>query len=233
MMTAMLRATVAMAGLTLLADPALAQGGFALPQGCQGVLTVQLRSCLVSNIWTCDGDAPGHQWVALFSETGPWQIRLVDDEFQWLETYFASPPKVETMQVPAPDPESLTELFATRNDSYDFTVTSDDGAAPERFVGYDRLTGESVVIDGEPLLRTEYAYDTLAPDGTVLYSGAGRQYVSERHRLFFFGKSWEAATPDAVTDARPVEFIYPGEPGFMTSAPRYDCGAVLSKSMQP
>jgi hypothetical protein len=38
-------------------------------------------------------------------------------------------------------------------------------------------------------------------------------------------------TPTEVfeTDGRPVEFAFPGEPGFLSAEPLYDCGAVLSK----
>lgn len=215
--------------LTLcLGTPALAAETFTPPQGCTGTLTVQMRSCLVTNVWTCAADAPGEQWVSLFTQEGPWQVRKIDRDFQWLTTYYASTASVETMQQPAADPSDLDELLTTRNDLYDFVVTRDDGSAPERFVGYDRLTGESVQIDGETLLRTEFAYDVLDEGGAVTSSSAGRQFISETHRLFFFGEDWNIATPGQVTDASPMQFIYPGEAGFFSPNPKYDCGTVLS-----
>ena len=220
--------TALMGLLFSLGTPALAAETFTPPAGCTGTLTVQLKSCLVTNIWTCQGDAPGEQWVALFTQAGPWQVRRVDRDFQWLSTFYANPPKVETIQTPVADPSNMDELISTRNDTYDFVVTSNTGAAPEHFVGYDRLTGESVQIDGETLLRTEFAYDQLNPAGAVISSAAGRQYLSETHRLFFFGQDWDAASPDQITDASPVQFIYPGEAGFFSPNPKYDCGAVLS-----
>lgn len=223
-----MKAMVILTALLGLGGPAFAQSSFEPPQGCTGVLTVQSRSCLVTHLWTCEADAPGEQWIALFGQNGPFQVRKIDAEFQWLTTYYADPPRTETMAQPAPDPESLTELFANDYDTYDFTVAFDDGAEPERIVGFDKLTGESVVIDGEPLLRTEFGYDMLAPDGTITASRAGRQYVSERHRIFLFGTDWDAATPDEVFDGTPVQFIYPGEPGFFAASPRYDCGATMS-----
>lgn len=215
--------------IACLAAPALAQE-FTPPQGCTPVLTVQSRSCLVIHTWTCAADAPGAQWMALFTDRGPYNIRKVDAEFQWLETYFAAPPATETMQVPAPDPASISVLLAEDLDTYDFTVSNDRGTPDERITGFDSLTGESVVIDGETLLRTEFSYEVTLPDGTVQYSGGGAQFLSERHRLFLLGLSWETATPDQITDASPVEFIYPGEPGFFSTRPQYDCGAVLSKA---
>ncbi|MBL4812005.1 MAG: hypothetical protein JKX69_06530 [Rhodobacteraceae bacterium] len=223
---------IAAVALALAPVAGAAQTTFEPPVGCTGILTVQHRACIVTHVWQCEADAPGAQWVALFVENGPYQVRKIDEEFQWLESYYANPPRTELMQVPAPDPESLTELFATRYDTYDFTTTSDDGRDPERVVGYDALTGGSVEIDGEPLLLTEYGYDLISPDGEVLYSGAGRQFVSERHRIFLLGTSWEQSTPDDVFDASPVEFAYPGEPGFFSSRPKFDCGVVMSKAAQ-
>lgn len=214
-----------------IAAPAMAQT-FEPPQGCEGVLTIQSRSCLVVHTWTCEGDAPGEQWMALFTSRGPFNVRKLDNEFQWLETYFADPQAVETMQVPAPDPESITVLLEDGIDTYDFTISNDRGTPDERIRGFDSLTGESVVIDGEPLLRTEFGYEVTLPDGTVQYRGAGAQFLSERHRLFILGLSWDQDTPDDITDASPVEFVYPGEPGFFSQRPKYDCGGVLSKAVR-
>ncbi|SMY09369.1 hypothetical protein [Flavimaricola marinus] len=219
----------AFAACVCFAAPGAAQT-FDPPQGCDGVLTVQSRSCLVIHTWTCEADAPGEQWMALFTDRGPYNVRKIDAEFQWLETHFADPPAIEQMQVPAPDPESISVLLAEDHDTYDFTITNDRGTPDERVRGYDSLTGESVVIDGEPLLRTEFAYEVTLPDGTVQYRGAGAQFLSERHRLFLLGLSWSQDTPDEVNDASPVEFIYPGEPGFFSARPKYDCGGVLSKA---
>lgn len=215
--------------IALMAPSSLAaQSSFQPPQGCTGTLTVQYRACLVSNIWTCEGDAAGEQWVSVFSQAGPFQVRKVDAEFQWLETYYAAPPRTEEMQLPAPDPESLTELFAEGYDTYDFTTVPSVNADPERYVGFDRLTGETTVIDGEVLLNTEYAYDQLDPAGNITASNAGRQFVSEPHRLFFFGVSWSSETPDDQFDASPVEFIYPGEAGFFSATPKFGCGVIMS-----
>ena len=214
--------------LSLLGAPVMAAETFAPPQGCTGTLTVQLRQCLVTHVWTCQSDAPGDQWVALFSQNGPWQLRKVDRDFQWLTTFYPDPPVTETMQLPAADPSNIDELLSTRNDTYDFIVTRDDGSDPEHFVGYDRLTGEQLEIDGEALLRTEFAFDVLNPAGEITSSSAGRQYVSATHRLFFYGQDWNRATPDQITDTSPVQFIYPGEPGFLSASPVYDCGATIA-----
>ncbi|WP_373355576.1 hypothetical protein [Pseudoroseicyclus sp. CXY001] len=221
----MRRLLLALGPLAALAGPAAAQD-FTPPEGCAGVVTVQQRACIVVNVWQCQDDAPGEQWIAMFGAAGPFQFKKVDEDFQWLETYF--PDRTETMVTPAPDPESLTELFETGRDTYDFTTTSDNGAPAERVVGFDRLTGEEVTIDGEPLLATRYGYDVVTPDGEITYSGEGEQYVSERHRIFLLGRSWPRDEPGEVLEASPVEFIYPGEPGFFSTEPKFDCGVVES-----
>ena len=196
------------------------------PPGCEGVLTVQSKSCLVTHVWQCEADAEGEQWIALFNRVGPFNVRKVDENFQWLETYYNQDGKVETMVLPAEDEPSLTELFETQTDTYDFQIENNLGEPTERVRGFDLLTGEEVEIDGEPLLATEFGYEVVLPDGEVSYRGAGAQYVSERHRLFFLGTSWDQEDPDDIFDAGPVDFIYPGEPGFFDATPRHDCGAI-------
>ncbi len=205
-----------------------AQDSFTPPQGCEGIVTIQHRSCLMTNIWQCEGDAQGEKWLALFVDRGPFSIRKVNENFEWLETYYAFDRRVETMDPDPIDPASIDVLLEDQIDTYDFTTTSNDGTPPERIVGFDRLTGESTEIDNEPLLRTEFAFDIRSPDGSTERQGAGAQFLSERHRLFVLGLAWDPARPDDVTDMSPVEFIYPNEPGFFSAHPKYDCGATIS-----
>ncbi|NSX54037.1 hypothetical protein [Parasulfitobacter algicola] len=211
--------------------PVLAQQ-FTPPNGCKGHLTVQYRGCLMNNIWTCEADNPGDKWMALFTDRGPSRVRKVDDEFQWLETYYINPVATELMQNPAPDPASLAELFATNYDTYDFVKSIKGNATrqPLRYVGYDRLTGEETVIDGERLLNTEYSYSASWPNGEVAQTRTGRQYVHPEERIFLFGTSANADGTER-TDHTPVEFIRPGEPGFFSSKPRYDCDVLMSNYM--
>lgn len=215
-------------GALALATPVAAQQSFAAPEGCEGKLTVQQKGCVMVNVWTCEADAPGDQWIALIAQSGVFSVQKVDDEFQWIESYKIG--GTERLRMPAPDPASLTELFETQIDTWDFTLETDEGL--ERNVGFDMLTGETTVIDGETLLNTEYQGRTLDGDGNELDAGNGRQFVSERHRLFFFGQSWDAATPDRVIDMSPIEFIYPGEPGFFSAQPAYECN-VIESGYQP
>lgn len=204
------------------AAPATAQQSFAAPEGCEAKLTVQHKGCLVVNVWQCAADEPGDQWIALLGQGGLFSVQRVDREFQWIEAFKITGD--EELVTPVDDPASLDELFANRVDTWDFTLETDTGT--ERHVGYDLLTGETVTIDGEELLQTEFQGQTLDGDGNEIDASVGRQYVSEDHRMFFLGETWDAETPDQVTDLSPVEFIYPDEPGFFTAEPIYECNQI-------
>ena len=206
-------------GALALATPAAAQQSFSAPEGCTPKLTVQHKGCVVVNVWTCEADEPGDQWLALFGQGGLFSVQRVDREFQWVESFKIS--GNERLKMPADDPASLTELFEAQVDTWDFTLETEDGT--ERNVGFDMLTGETIQIDGETLLRTEYSGQTLDADGNVIDDGSGRQFVSQDHRLFFFGESWDAGSPNDVTDMSPVEFVYPDEPGFFSALPKFEC----------
>ena len=201
---------------------------FSVPEGCEGVVTVQQHGCILVNVWQCAADPEGDKWIALISENGPFSVQHVDREFQWLESFKMT--GTETLVQPAPDPASMTELLANGLDTFEFVIEKESGA--DRTVGFDALTGVEIEIDGEPLLQTEFEGRTLAEDGTELDHGVGHQYVSAKHRIFFFGESWDAATPDQIVDLSPVEFIYPGEAGFFSAKPKFDCGVIESRFEQ-
>ncbi len=211
-------------GMLLAATPLAAQQTFATPDGCTAKLTVQHKGCVLVNVWTCEADDEGDQWMTLIGEAGLFSLQRVDAEFQWLESYKVT--GSEKLDQPAPDPASLSELLQNQVDTFDFTLITDQG--PQRNVGYDQLTGETVEIDGETLYRTLYEGKTFDAEGNEIEANGGRQYVSEKHRLFLLGEAWDAATPDQVTDLSPVEFIYPGEAGFFVDRPKYECGVIES-----
>lgn len=204
------------------AAPAVAQQSFEAPEGCEAKLTVQHKGCIVVNVWQCEADAPGDQWIALLSQGGLFSVQRVDREFQWLESFKITGD--EKLITPAPDPASLDELFANQIDTWDFTLDTDLGT--ERHVGFDMLTGETVVIDGEELLATEFQGRTIDGNGDQIDASSGRQYVSEKHRMFFLGETWEDDSPEDILDFSPVEFIYPGEQGFFTAQPIYECNQI-------
>ena len=214
-----------------LAGPAVASDAgsrFYAPDGCAEKLTVQSRSCLVSNYWTCPQDAQGDQWSIDFELDGPVHLSRIDAEGQWVESYGFSPFEGTFLEQPAKDPQQLSELFETGVDTADFVLVNESERV--HFKGFDRLLGEEVVIDGEVLLRTEYSVRRLDENGTELWRRSGEEYVSTKHRRFFGGvDTWEADGRSGTVDRSPVEFIYPGEDGFFTKYPKYDCDGTLAR----
>lgn len=196
------------------------------PEGCVGVVTTQNRDCQVNNIYTCEADPPGTSWRLKFDRQGPVFLSQIDYETQWLASYDLFPSRRETLRQPADDPASLTELLANGIDTYDFMVTGTHGTT--RVVGFDRLTGDDVVIDGEPLLGTEFSMRYESTTGRDLQV-QGREFVSVKHRRFFPGPvTLTQGAEKEEHDRTPIEFIYPGEPGFFTKTPLYECEASLA-----
>ena len=215
--------------LLLLAPPAAAQTTFALPQGCEGLVTIQKRSCSVTNLFTCAADPEGYQRRVDFDEQGMTYAGTIDAETQWIESWQPLAGVTETLAEGPVDPASLTGLLATGTDTFDFQTLSQPGGYVTIFRGQDRLIGETVVIDGVTLDRTEFAVSAYDEAGNELWRTWGNEYVQRDWRTFIAGTRTNR-TPDEewTSDNSPVEFIFPGEAGFLSSTPRHDCGAMLS-----
>lgn len=218
--------------------PALAQDEarlFQVPTGCNAFLTVQSRSCTVSQYWTCPGDPEGTHWRAALDQDGPFYLSFTDSEFRWLRTWELRNDIASTLVEPEDDPASLTELFSTGTDSMVFSVLYESplGRAQRNYTGFDRLTGEQIVVDGRTLEVTEFAYEYNTPDGQRQTSG--NQFVHRDWRIFFGGIE-TVALPDGGTresNHSPMEFAEPGEDGFLSTQPIYDCGDTMSSLEAP
>ncbi len=226
---ALLRASA----LSLAASPAAALGNFTPPEGCTAYLTVQSKQCRVSNHYTCAADTPGDKWRADFDQQGPFFLSKIDAEAQWLESYELNPEVKQTLDPNPEDPASFTDLLGG-NDSFAFGLSKSDGQR-SLVTGYDRLTGESVIIDGVTLQQTEFKYTETSIGGTVLRQGRGHEYISPEWRMFFAGPG-ESDFGDGrwlPGDGSPMQFINPGEEGFGATEPIFDCDAVLSSYPVP
>ena len=225
--------TALLVPLLCLATPAFA-GTFSAPEGCNLTLTVQSRGCTVSHFYSCEKDPKGNQWRADFGYEGQFYLSMIDRETQWVESYDIDPmggnaPAKETLDANSRDPASLSELAETGLDSFDFNLTKESGERT-RVVGFDKLTGKNVVIDGVTLRQTEYEYTQTDMEGTVLRHSKGREYISEEFRSFFSGHSeWQAEDGSFITiEGAPISFILPGEPGFASTTPLFECDAQMS-----
>lgn len=223
---------IALLPLFLLATPAFA-GSFTPPEGCTATLTVQGRGCYVANYYTCAADNHGDQWRADFDQEGMFYLSKIDSETQWVESYDLNPQVKQTLDPNPKDPANFTSLLATGRDDFDFSLTKESGEH-SNVKGYDKLTGETVTIDGVTLKRTEYDYVETDDAGKELRKSHGNEYISEEFRNFFSGTSqWWDGTQWLPMDGTPMTFARPGAKGFGSTQPLFDCDTVTSQLTLP
>lgn len=212
--------------LITFAGPVSAQQ-FSLPSGCTAFVTIQMTSCTVSHHYRCVGDPPDEKWRVDLDEEGMTYVGRTNSEAQWLESFHILSGHSEQMG-DAVEEMSLSSLFENGVDTWDFETTSAE-IGTNRYVGFDRLTGETVEIDGVELLRTEYELVAYGPDGSETWRSSGREFASAEWRMFLSGVSRYVTSRDTFdSDDTPVEFIFPGEEGFMSASPKFGCGMQMS-----
>jgi hypothetical protein len=223
--------------LLLCAWPAMASAQapreVALPEGCAAALTVQTANCTVSHHFTCEGDPEGWRRRVDLDLEGVSYFGAIDAETQWVESVYPRADRREALAPDPADPASFTELSETGADSFDFTTLSDQ-VGETRYVGFDSLTGETVTIDGVELEQTDYEVRATGEDGEVLWVSRGTEFIDRARRIFLSGTS-EVTGPEGsfTSDDTPIEFILPGEPGFLSSNPKHGCGATMSSAPAP
>jgi len=124
--------------LLVVAGPVAAQDQVALPAGCTAYVTMQSKDCAVTHYFTCEGDPADLNRRIDYDEQGPTYAGGVDDEAQWVESRHLLTGHEERLAPNPADAQSLTELFATGFDSWDF-VTRSPQIGSTRYVGSDRL----------------------------------------------------------------------------------------------
>jgi len=213
--------------ISTLAAPLAAQE-FALPVGCEAFLTVQGRDCQVDHHFRCEGDPAGHQSRVTMSESGLTYVGTTDSEGQWISSHHVSAGSVEKLAPNPADAASFSELVATGSDTYDFvTLSAQNG--PTAYVGGDTLTGKQVVIDGVTLDETTYRISARDDEGTEVWASLGREFISREFRVFLSGAGTVTTPSDSFeTDGTPVQFIKPGESGFLSIKPKFGCGVLMS-----
>ena len=210
------------------AAPALA-GNWTPPEGCTLNMTVQSKGCRVSNHYTCAQDPKGDQWRADFDQEGLFFQSRINSEAEWVESWDYNPTVRQTLDPGAEDPASFSELLATGVDTYTFGLSRDDGSH-SNVTGMDRLTGRSIVVDGQTLEETEFDYTETDDSGWVIRRARGNEYISRERRHFFAGPG-ETDLGDGEwrpIDGSPVDFAFPGDKGFGSTQPIFDCDAILS-----
>jgi hypothetical protein len=205
-----------------------AAGKFPVPDGCTAYVTVQHSNCNVSQHYTCSKDAKGDQWAVYEGVDGPYYMSRIDAQTRWMESVDLISGDVDQLDRET-DPASVTTLLSTGRDDYDFTTLSDKGEV-RRYVGYDKLTGETVNIDGITLARTVFDMSAYDESGAFLHRRKGRQFVSSKWRIFFSDQEdFENAYGDKQsTNDTPMTFAQPGEPGFLESMPQFGCDMMMT-----
>lgn len=203
---------------------------FSLPDGCDAWVTVQHKDCSVEHNFTCEGDPAGVKQRIAFDEEGMTYLGATDDESQWLRSFHPLSGHSERLEDSPADPASFTELLETGIDTYDFRTLSDEIGAT-RFVGQDTLTGRVVTIDGVTLEETQFNITAYDEAGNEMWSANGNEYIHRDWRMFQAGPGTVILPEETYEeDDSPVEYIFPGEPGFLSVNPKHGCGVVMSKS---
>jgi hypothetical protein len=210
------------------AAPAQQARTFSLPAGCEAYVTIQSRSCSVSHHFRCEGDPEGWQRRVDMDMDGPTYMGAIDSETQWVESYHVYTGHSERLENAPRDPASFSALLSDGTDTYDFQTLSDE-IGTTRYVGFDTLTGVTQEIDGVLLEQTEYQITASDTGGGMIWESKGFEWISRDFRMFMSGVS-TITTPDGSfdTDDSPVEFIFPGEPGFLSVFPKHGCGETVS-----
>lgn len=203
---------------------------FSLPAGCTAYLTIQMASCTLSHHFTCEGDPEGWQRRVDLDEGGVTYFGAIDSETQWMESFHVMSGHSERLAPDPADPASISELIASGVDSYDFhTLSAEIGET--RFVGQDRLTGNTVTIDGVTLDETEYFITAYDSGGGEMWRSEGREFISRDFGMFLAGISTVTAGGESwESNDTPMEFVFPGESGFLSGSPKFGCNVVLSKA---
>lgn len=212
--------------------PAIAQNQtrapFALPAGCTAYLTVQMKSCSLSHHFTCEGDPEGLQRRVDLGPDGVTYFGAIDAETQWIESTHMGSGHSERLEDDPADRASFTDLTTNGSDTYDFQTLSNE-IGTTRYVGQDTLTGETVTIDGVTLEITAYNITAYDSGGGMMWRSEGNEYISRDWRMFLSGQGTITTPEDSFeSDDGPMEFIFPGETGFLSANPKYGCGAIMS-----
>ena len=224
----MVRAVFPLA-LCLLAGPGLAASRYVPPAGCKLDMTIQNHSCTVTHQLRCDSDPAGDWRSVNFDRHGLVYEDHIDAEGRWLKSTDAQG-MTEALMPDAPNDASFSTLMDTGHDYFDFWTELGDGTKT-RYTGSDNLTDEEVIIDGVKLLRTRFHLTARDPAGAVLFRLHGTQYVSRKFRRFFGGQEVfddGTGSPERF-DQSPARFDFPGEPGFGSTTPEYDCDMLMAQ----
>ena len=210
--------------LCLLAAPAAAQDGFAVPEGCTGLFTVGTGGCTVFHAVSCKAD--GTYKLTTMNEGG-WLVQTASVDGTTLVLESGTPGALRRF-VKADWPHDPFDPEALRAEGEEAASYLVEETGSEAFRQYDatyRLTGETrelnhtsldvVAVDG--VIRAgEHSYETqiIETAGDMLLVPGFPLAIWTSHRARLQGtEEWNK------NEAPVSELILSGEPGFMTRGP--------------
>jgi hypothetical protein len=224
-------------GITL---PAEAEAWTA-PQGCVVFLTVQAKQCWLSNHYRCALDPDGQTWRADFDPEGLKTLTLTDGKTVPLQILDVRAGRSLTLdplsraKPEMPDPTSAPSV------SYLDYFMVQKNREPAYFWGMRQLLPASedlpvvlstVTIDGVVLNEVIFSLSRGNEPGVPIEQRRGKEYFHPDWRLVFAGPQQvsvdKGLTEFADDDRSPVDFIFPGEPGFADTKPTEDCELMVS-----
>lgn len=232
-MTIQATTAIFLAGLIPLAVPGKAQAAsFTPPAGCRLEVTVQSRSCTVGQYYRCDSDPEGDQRSAIFSKDGLVHLSRIDAETRWMESSNPNSGLTDWLVAEAENDASFSNLLKTGRDDFDFWTEANSGEKLHH-QGFDILTGETVTINGIELEKTGFELVTTDASGQVLITRKGQQFISRAFGRFYGGiesqRDWTGQ--QLQTNDSPVLFIFPGQDGFGSTTPQFDCEQLMTRNL--
>ena len=209
----------------LLPMPVLADPVMDVPQGCTGFLTIQLENCSVLNHWRCERDPSGRYSVTKIDSDQTEIQQQVLEGLSLLEmTVVQHDQRITVDQI---DLEEYHELLEKGADTYASVLRYDDSGYHIALQGQNELTGKTVVIDGVDLLEVKSTSEFTHPSGQITRKTV-MQYIMPSGPLWVPDRIMETGPDNVIAHLGPVDFVWPGQDGFMTRVPRFNCSPPLS-----
>ena len=202
---------------------AFAQVPGAERKDCVGIYSIQKRSCVVENIYRCETPA-GVLWrKEEFEADESMNLEVLTEDGQILYAADSVEGPFVSGLIENTDPLSVRDMLASGVDYYDHIVRLhlpifvDPINAPLQ--GRLQNLNEQVEIDGIVFDRARMDIKIWVNAAEI--NGYEDWYIDRATGAFAYG---ETKIFNKLYAQEPVQVIKPGEPGFMSERPLYDCG---------
>ncbi|WP_210528405.1 hypothetical protein [Rubellimicrobium arenae] len=198
-------------------------------------LTVQYEGCKVE---TFGRNSAGIMYVNSDESTAPYDALGVvfSPDGDVTNAYGLSGPGINSI-LEDRDPFSLSNLLVRGEDRFDQTVALDlptygpgqpynnPPVRPSRLDGFVRLDGEATMIDGRSLLTGHGESKLQYGENGPIWTTAAEVFIDQQLGIVLQGRTSQTGPTGSVvvSGGLPMDFIFPGEPGFMAEKPLIGC----------